>query len=1593
MPIIEGTYKTSLIGSIRTLMSGLSGFDTMALELIQNADDAKAEKMCFDITQKALIVSNNSVFNYCGNIQSDKCTKISNGSSCDFHRIVELQSGNKSKDSDNIGRFGIGFISTYQITDRPTIKSSGLSLTLIPEKASFTADQSNTKETIFELPWAKDEKSNLRLALEQGGIDNNKIDRIYTDLEKALNQSLLFLKNIKSIELKRDGVSRLIVKKSSKTHQKNELITITSYPEKIKEKWIILKSELEKQTLNEIYEEWPILRAAQRKTKIQIAIKIDKKPIEKGLLFAYLPTQQRSHLPLHIQADFFPDLSRKYIAFSGVSKEDRWNNALMKRASELISEKLDTLNSHIDHKQLFSIVVASFKAQEEESPYHFFWSDILEKSNNAKLIFSSRGDYESANDIVIEQGLSARRHVKKSSIDAFYKTGGRLVSKDLLTLSNDSIDTLKALGVDELNTSRFCEILHNCDEFSDSKLDTKTKPSKLQDTYKPLWEYASYLIERFGFDDSIKSLNFILTTSLTIKSINGVYRSPKFIKNKRLFELFSADFFAHDELEKFNKLHKSIDVFKLSSLNDELIELSSENSLEEFIPSNLSELKAFYEMISELHVTGDEKGNLFDQLKSLSIWRTNTGFDQLDGVLLPGDFEDPTGVAPFLHPKILTKKFERFLEKKLDIQRQTIEAYIEFILPKFFNDDGPLDIGMYQKLMGIFSNRKNLLKDENTFSLLSNTQLIPTKSNTWKKPHEVYFHNKKLEELVGDHSDYWVDQNKLSNTLSINKFIVDLGVSTNPSPEHLLNHFMDLTSNNPPTKSIVKVCTNIFKKLCELYEIHEDKQGEIIDLFDEFTYDEPCFPVIGDDDNWYNSDEVYISNYKSIKHSSAKLLAFNINHNESSKEILSNISISEIELNHIIEHLNVCIDQKYKIDHEVFAILNSEFQSISPAVIENNTSVPSIYDSQKNKLNALSQLCAFPIIFNKEIKKHLRPNQLFFKNEFPNKYTFSIPNELTKYEDLLKTIGVKNKPVADDYIYILTDNIIDQDPDRATYIDCMNYLSENISDANENLLEDLANMNCVLNHFGEFGAINSMFIDDSEWLKGYFSTTDESLNWLTSIEANWLALEKLGLKRLSNSVELKISYITGDEKIETSTLKTLQERLDLFIRVLDNKPKDVVNKLISCIQNLKVKSFDSLKVQAIIDNGTINFNSLEKPESSYFDPKNNELILTRPISKTYVKILKPILYSLIPKSDDNELRSLLSTFDSICDKDYLEAESYLDDLNFKQREEIETDEPIQPLSGYEYIPDEIQNDGSDEKVDFTEESYDYNQDSEKQPADDSLETHRSMGEVNDLPDSVSISKNGKSNSQDKGNDHEKERRNPREFKNNGDSPGQQGSKGKPNKSSHQSTEKTVAYTENKSDKNDHEKKGNNDVNLDIEVKSRAIAVAHEKKSGRGVKEMPQTQPGFDLISFDKETAEELRYIEVKGTKSKWGDRGVSVSYTQFSNAQDQGDKSWLYIVDDVYGESPRLYRIQNFAMRTNTFKYDSGWINLIEQDDELADYGPGVRIDHQVEGFGKGTILSIDKSGLITKLRIEYDNGSIFTKALNKTMKVVKDQE
>ena len=61
------------LGDLRSKLFGLSGFKTLALELIQNSKDAKSRSMNFHFTEESLIVENDTTFR---KIDFEKMRKI-----------------------------------------------------------------------------------------------------------------------------------------------------------------------------------------------------------------------------------------------------------------------------------------------------------------------------------------------------------------------------------------------------------------------------------------------------------------------------------------------------------------------------------------------------------------------------------------------------------------------------------------------------------------------------------------------------------------------------------------------------------------------------------------------------------------------------------------------------------------------------------------------------------------------------------------------------------------------------------------------------------------------------------------------------------------------------------------------------------------------------------------------------------------------------------------------------------------------------------------------------------------------------------------------------------------------------------------------------------------------------------------------------------------------------------------------------------------------------------------------------------------------------------------------------------------------------
>ena len=324
------------LGFLSQQLGDLRGITTLAHELIQNADDAKDEsdqlaatRIVFDITDEALIVSNDAVFR-----------------EIDFRRMQEVASSSKRSEAGDrtTGAFGVGFISVYQVTDRPVIESSGRRWTLRPDEPELhrikqSRDRSITKAkgTVFKLPWAFEE-SHVRRELRVPPVSKDSIDSFVGELTESLPSAILFMKSLETIELKRNGhLVRRVTRAMDDDHVLIECDSVTQV-------WRVMKGDFhnESSRLKTRFSEYI---DSNRSACIQVAV--PDTAFGSGLFFATLPTEQLTRLPFHIDADFFPTSDRKSIALNDIyDHRSEWNRAAIRAAASVVADNLESLRAY-----------------------------------------------------------------------------------------------------------------------------------------------------------------------------------------------------------------------------------------------------------------------------------------------------------------------------------------------------------------------------------------------------------------------------------------------------------------------------------------------------------------------------------------------------------------------------------------------------------------------------------------------------------------------------------------------------------------------------------------------------------------------------------------------------------------------------------------------------------------------------------------------------------------------------------------------------------------------------------------------------------------------------------------------------------------------------------------------------------------------------------------------------------------------------------------------------------------------------------------------------------------------------------------------
>jgi hypothetical protein len=166
----------------------------------------------------------------------------------------------------------------------------------------------------------------------------------------------------------------------------------------------------------------------------------------------------------------------------------------------------------------------------------------------------------------------------------------------------------------------------------------------------------------------------------------------------------------------------------------------------------------------------------------------------------------------------------------------------------------------------------------------------------------------------------------------------------------------------------------------------------------------------------------------------------------------------------------------------------------------------------------------------------------------------------------------------------------------------------------------------------------------------------------------------------------------------------------------------------------------------------------------------------------------------------------------------------------------------------------------------------------------------------------------------------------------------------------------------------------------IEAAAVRRVLAWEQAAGRvptDENDEQRNNPGYDVASRNA-AGEVERYIEVKGVRGPWTDRGVMLTPKQFQFATTHGDSCWLYVVEHALANVPPApHRIRNFARRVWRFGFDDGW-RKVEEVSGVSLPSPELGMRMRLAGGRIGVVISVSGVGALkgVDLRME-DDGAV----------------
>lgn len=653
-----------LLDFLRTKLGDLSGFGTLANELIQNAEDAKASQITFNVTDQGLIVQNDSEF-----------------SEDDFKRMQKIAGGDRRSDEWTIGKFGIGFTSVYLITDSPQIISSGKHWIFRPEQtASQRIEQKEFQAspgTTFLLPWAN-KNSFIRQKLNLVPITTQLISEFVKEVQDSLSKALLFLENLNKITLTVGNESISVVREYDNERIVIKFLDHQGYTEE--QGWYFLYGDFSQYAtlLRNQYGENNI--PLKRKTTVTIAIPENDQNL-KGLVFAFLPTQEETDLPVHINADFFPSSDRKRISYDN-DYRGQWNQLAGKTSILTISQNLEYLKNKLGHNYLWKILAECHKSPQ-------YWEIIKQEIPNSSIILTTNNNWYKPHQVFLLKEFDK----EKEAISIFTEVGLSIVHKDLHKYSSLLISSdikVKILSVQILTKFLLQAGLNRITNIKDAPQWIQSAANRNilgKELDILLHRKKDYFSDFSEIKVELAKCAIALGHDSKLYPINNLYPNIQ----QSMMQLFvdletPLVFLSADNPENIKKI---ITDYKLSNkiFNAEAVITALENMDISKLQQQLQKpnmLRRLFQFFSE-HQKRFIEGSLKQRLCNLAIFPSGGQLLPLKNLLVPGSFNDPLHLASLVDMELIGEHRELLIN--LGAQELTLIKYVRDLVPSALKEE------------------------------------------------------------------------------------------------------------------------------------------------------------------------------------------------------------------------------------------------------------------------------------------------------------------------------------------------------------------------------------------------------------------------------------------------------------------------------------------------------------------------------------------------------------------------------------------------------------------------------------------------------------------------------------------------------------------------------------------------------------------------------------------------------------------------------------------------------------------------------------------------------------------------------------------